>query len=481
MLNGNSKEWKFSQWFKKMPTQGVFPDADILSSLQFDDTGEFLATGDRGGRVVLLRSDGDMGQPTRNGNSNGSQNGPTGLHYKFHCEFQSHEQEFDYVRSLNIEERVNKIRFLKRLGETLFLLTTNDRVIKLWKIREKDVKSVQEWNVNPSNRKTAKTITQLKIPKSKIIENLVVADCKRIYAQDVHQFHINSLATNVDGETFLSADNLRINLWNIEMPAKSFNIVDTKPKDMADLSEVITACDVHRVNCHEFCYSTSKGSIKLMDMRSKALCDDFPKIFSSPVVSGEKPFFSDVTQTITDVKFSRGGRFIVSRDFMTLKIWDVAMENQPVETICVHEYLRSRLWDLYDNESIYDSFELAMSADGNIVTGSYNNLFHVMDMKNKTDTWVEASKLPLGVTPIVTESSLTQSNDVDKKKKRISRSSTRLFSRKSKNKTNGPNGMPRVDPDQMDFEKKVLQVGWHPEMEAVAVAGANNLFLYSLQ
>lgn len=39
-----------------------------------------------------------------------------------------------------------------------------------------------------------------------------------------------------DGETFISADDLRINLWNLEINSQSFNIVDVKPANMEDLT-----------------------------------------------------------------------------------------------------------------------------------------------------------------------------------------------------------------------------------------------------
>lgn len=39
-----------------------------------------------------------------------------------------------------------------------------------------------------------------------------------------------------DGETFISADDLRINLWNLEISSQSFNIVDVKPPNMEDLT-----------------------------------------------------------------------------------------------------------------------------------------------------------------------------------------------------------------------------------------------------
>ena len=43
----------------------------------------------------------------------------------------------------------------------------------------------------------------------------------------------------------MSADDLRINLWNLEITNQSFNIVDIKPANMEDLTEVITAAEFH--------------------------------------------------------------------------------------------------------------------------------------------------------------------------------------------------------------------------------------------
>jgi serine/threonine-protein phosphatase 2A regulatory subunit B len=41
-----------------------------------------------------------------------------------------------------------------------------------------------------------------------------------------------------DGETFISADDLRINLWNLEISNQSFNIIDVKPTNMEDLTGI---------------------------------------------------------------------------------------------------------------------------------------------------------------------------------------------------------------------------------------------------
>ena len=53
--------------------------------------------------------------------------------------------------------------------------------------------------------------------------------------------------------------------------------VDIKPANMEELTEVITATQFHPHNCYEFIYSSSKGTIRLCDMREKALCDQHAK------------------------------------------------------------------------------------------------------------------------------------------------------------------------------------------------------------
>jgi serine/threonine-protein phosphatase 2A regulatory subunit B len=45
--------------------------------------------------------------------------------YNVYSTFQSHEPEFDYLKSLEIEEKINKIRWLKRKNQAHFLLSTN--------------------------------------------------------------------------------------------------------------------------------------------------------------------------------------------------------------------------------------------------------------------------------------------------------------------------------------------------------------------
>ena len=57
------------------------------------------------------------------------------------------------------------------------------------------------------------------------------------------------------------------------MHVLSLDIVDIKPPNMEDLTEVITGAEFHPRECNLFVYSSSRGIIRLCDMRQSALCD----------------------------------------------------------------------------------------------------------------------------------------------------------------------------------------------------------------
>ncbi len=51
--------------------------------------------------------------------------------YNVYSTFQSHEPEFDYLKSLEIEEKINKIRWLPQKNAAQFLLSTNGKLVIL--------------------------------------------------------------------------------------------------------------------------------------------------------------------------------------------------------------------------------------------------------------------------------------------------------------------------------------------------------------
>jgi len=99
MSASDNLEWKFSQVFGE--GRNSVDDVSDVSAIEFDDTGDFIAVGDRGGRIVLFERD----EKTDKGNNNNKKHAIKSPEYKFFTEFQSHEPEFDYLKSLEIEEK----------------------------------------------------------------------------------------------------------------------------------------------------------------------------------------------------------------------------------------------------------------------------------------------------------------------------------------------------------------------------------------
>ena len=253
------------------------------------------------------------------------------------------------MKSLEIEEKINKIRFLHETRDSNYLLSANDKTIKLWRVFKQESKVTNY-----------KKVKGLNIPTISKGQTEFRSKAKKVFA-NAHAYHINSISPNSDGETFISSDDLRINLWNLEITNQSFNIVDIKPENMEELTEVITCSEFHPTHCNLFMYSSSKGTIKLCDTRDASLCDRHSKVFEEVEDPVNKSFFSEIISSISDIKFSLDGRYILARDYMTLKIWDINKEDKPVKVIPVHDYLKPKLCDLYENDCIFDKFECSLS------------------------------------------------------------------------------------------------------------------------
>lgn len=87
--------------------------ANLITSTSFDSTGQYLAVGYSSGQVVILKQQ------------------PDGQSYQFHTEFKSHESEFDFLTSMDIEEKINKIEWYPYpQHDTQRILTTNGMKIK---------------------------------------------------------------------------------------------------------------------------------------------------------------------------------------------------------------------------------------------------------------------------------------------------------------------------------------------------------------
>ncbi len=72
--------------------------------MSFDTTGEYLAVGDKGGRVIIFRY-----VELKNSRY---------FDFRYFAEFQSHEPVFDHLKSIEVNERINSLAFIHNTGSS---------------------------------------------------------------------------------------------------------------------------------------------------------------------------------------------------------------------------------------------------------------------------------------------------------------------------------------------------------------------------
>ena len=83
-------------------------------------------------------------------------------------------------------------------------------------------------------------------------------------------------------------------------------------------------------------------------------------------------------------------------------------------TFQVHEYLRSKLCSLYENDCIFDKFECCWNGnDTAIMTGSYNNFFRMFDRNLKKEVTYEASREIAKPKTLLKPRKVSQTDDYD--------------------------------------------------------------------
>ncbi len=165
--------------------------------------------------------------------------------------------------------------------------------------------------------------------------------------------------------------------------------------------------------------------------------------FEDKDAHANRNFFTEIISSISDVTYSKNGKYIFSRDFLSVKVWDVAMSNKPLEVINIFEPLKSKLCELYENEAIFDKFSISSSPCGNyFLTGLFNNNFHVSDVTGQRNLQFE----------------------LNFNKQTVSKHIAKKFYEPL-----GPN---------YNFNRKVLKSAWHPTQNIVGIACLNSLFLY---
>lgn len=142
--------------------------------------------------------------------------------------------------------------------------------------------------------------------------------------------------------------------------------------------------------------------------------------------------------------FLNNSKYVACRDYLTVKVWDVCKTNKPVASIFVQDSLKSKLCEIFQNDSIFDKFNIAASKDSNtVLTGNYNNCFHTIDVNDSQNTQYEINYKKQTITRPMVPGKLSQLG-------------------------------------KMDYFRKTTACDFHPKKNMLAVALLNCFFTYSM-
>ena len=277
----------------------------VISSMEFDESGDYIALGDTGGNVSIMKRNhgGDAGD----------------AEFAQHFDFSAHEPEFDALKSVEIPERVNCVRWVPKHRPGSSVLTCNDKTVKLWRVSEGGPTSmtyggtaprpvIKAWGGSPGAG-GAELVGASALRLGQAPKRTRRAKLQRAY-KNAHNYTMNSISCCSDGATFISSDDLRVYLWSYERADEAFLTLDLKPDNLEDLTEVITTSKFHPEHCHLLGYSNSRGQMKLHDLRQSAQCSGHPaKLFhdtTSPGSPDGEGLFDELLASISDITF--GGR-----------------------------------------------------------------------------------------------------------------------------------------------------------------------------
>eukprot|EP00178_Gracilaria_changii_P021873 TRINITY_DN64816_c0_g1_i1.p1 TRINITY_DN64816_c0_g1~~TRINITY_DN64816_c0_g1_i1.p1 ORF type:complete len:105 (+),score=5.16 TRINITY_DN64816_c0_g1_i1:23-337(+) len=94
-------------------------------------------------------------------------------------------------------------------------------------------------------------------------------------------------------------------------------------------------------------YGMSKGTLRLGDLRVSS------NIQTSGTALGENPahknYIYELLASYSDVKFTQKGKYLITRDCLTVKLWDVAAPKKPLHSVMLNDAVKSKLCEMVEN------------------------------------------------------------------------------------------------------------------------------------
>lgn len=379
-------EWRYSQFLgEKLSYEQIKSDPEnesfLVTNCKFSADGTNVVVSDKGGRVILFkRSETKSKQPK--------------LDYFY--EFLAQEKDFDVHKSIEYSEEVRAMEILSSTnGDKCDILTAGYRTIKLDRIFKDRIKVFDKsggkgLNFGLNNYNNNLGNNSLVVPKLFQMKSEIRHKTKKILRCN-HTNEINALSQNkINNQNFISSDEYKIFLWDLNVASEVYNAVDIEQGMELDVPEKITKSAYSESNPHLFVYGTNKGSIQLCDLRTSSDHLAFSTSFYDENSNLNKTIFANSLLGIHDLNMSLSNHYtFASRHYLSVNLWDIRKQNEPSTKFLIYEPVINKLSYLYQNNYLNDKFSLSTDKDGKyILTGGYNNMFHVLDIDQRLNTQI---------------------------------------------------------------------------------------------
>ena len=426
-------KWEFSQRIDI--TDSPMAQENNITAVRFTPAADYLAVGTQKGSIKIYQESESEGEEIGVGTNSSYPK------YKEIYEMNSHSPYKDSLTSLDIQARIMKIIWMNNIKSYShpMLLECNEKTVKLWKLGVDKPTTYTNFNLKPPyaidsslsvrTHYTASTnessgpntpsptqgesilnFTEMKNQNSMSYEELKellphelrvpfctarskVCKLMRTYDKG-HPLKIHSISLCSDEEHFLTADEVYINLWNLNITNEAYRILHF-PYTLTDDPElIITSACFHPKDPNLLLYSSSEGDINLGDLRTRSSLRRGAIYFK---YSPPKPnFFTDILSHIFCAKFTDVDSVEVdspsspytfyAKEYTSIRIWDIRANKEPLISIPITDYLVQKLLWIYENDLFYDKFHFTESHIGKkemLSTGAYGGLLHISDTQRR--------------------------------------------------------------------------------------------------
>lgn len=128
----------------------------------------------------------------------------------------------------------------------------------------------------------------------------------------------------------------------------------------------------------------------MCDLRTSSDCLKFSKHLFDDNSGLNKTVFSSSIMSVHDINFNiMNENMVTTRHYLSINYWDLRNISAPSNKVLLYEPIITKLKYLYQNGYMSDKFSLSSDSTGKIIiTGGYNNMFHIIDCDQKLNTQI---------------------------------------------------------------------------------------------